>query len=199
MVYNVIMDKFMPERVAAALTEEQAAEVAIAVDNFEKTGQPFKTADFLRSTNLGINYMAMLIPLKYSIVEFPHISENELLEMVEFDSQRLDPYHELMWSTRAAQGLWEQRFSLTMAAFGNPNLTGASVDVLIQRLLETSPEPLGEPDLLQTIGWQLLDKWSPEKFNASVLLALVTNFEFQGVTEYLPKFKHLQRRAAKAL
>ncbi len=198
-MYNETMDNFLPERVYKELTKEQLQEFDSAVEGVAERGVPkLSGLDFLYSENTAIKYLTMATPMKYSLIQMPHISEAELIELLEFDATRLDISHEMLWERDPRQGLWEQEFSTLMGALGNPNLSGETVDKFIQALVKSSPTPLDEAELLQAVGYQLTDKWSPEKFNAEVLLSLVTNFELYGVTEYLPKFKRLQRRAAKA-
>ena len=198
-MYNETMDNFLPERVYKELTKEQLQEFDSAVEGVAERGVPkLSGLDFLYSENTAIKYLTMATPMKYSLIQMPHISEAELIELLEFDATRLDISHEMLWERDPRQGLWEQEFSTLMGALGNPNLSGETVDKFIQALVKSSPTPLDEAELLQVVGYQLTDKWSPEKFNAEVLLSLVTNFELYGVTEYLPKFKRLQRRAAKA-
>lgn len=194
---NTIPQELVPEAVVASLTQAELEELKLIIA--KNDAKPVFSAgmiDSFETVNRGLWYLSMSYPIKYTFIKLPQVDEASVLELVTFDSTRIDQASRLLRSDfEPLQALWEQRFSLTMAALGNPNLSEASAETLIEELIESEPTDLSVPEILVAVGYQLFDKWNPENFPKSSLCELVRIFELNGVTEYLPKLKRLSRKA----
>lgn len=185
----------VPEAVVESLNASELQELIEAIGTLS---EPYPTLFSFptRTTNRGLIYLGLNDPFKYSILSLPTILDEELVGLLSHDASRLDAYHEMMWSHDKVQGLWEQRFSSTMAALGNPNISTETAASAIQLLIETEPTGITAYEVVDTVGSQLLDKWDPVTFSKAALNELVRLFEIHGAAEYLPQFKRWARRAS---
>jgi len=194
---NPIPKELVPEAVVASLTPAELEELQTAIA--ENEARPVFASGMIDSfdtVNRGIWYLTMSYPIKYSYIKLPQVDEESVLDLVRFDFTRIDQASRFLRSNfEPLQALWEQRFALTMAALGNPNLSEASAETLIEELIESEPTDLSVPEILVAVGYQLFDKWNPETYPKASLCELVRIFELNGVTEYLPKLKRLSRKA----
>lgn len=188
--------KPVPQAVLKGLTPEELREFQEIAER-RKEPYGFMKFELLSSGNKAVHYLLMNDPLKYSLLSNSSVSEDELMALLAYDASGLDDYHEILWQGREAEGLWSQRFDSLMAALGNPNMSGENTRELLAGLLTQAHEPLSSEEFLALVVDQLDDKWEPSGFNSSVLSALLELLEEEGMTERLPRYKRLQRKAFK--
>lgn len=188
--------KNIPQETLDNLTLDELREFQAVADQ-KKEPYDFMRLEALTSENKAIHYLLMNDPLKYSLLMDSRIQEDELMALLAYDADGLDSYHSVLWEGREAEGLWSQRFDSVMAALGNPNLSCENAKLLLNELMTQAHEPISSEEFLNVVTYQLEDKWELRDFNSSVLRALVNLLEQEGMTEHLPRYKRLQRRALK--
>lgn len=188
--------KSIPQEILDNLTLDELREFQAVADQ-KKEPYDFIRSEALTSENKAIRYLLMDDPLKYSLLKDSRIQEDELMALLAYDADGLDSYHGVLWEGREAEGLWRQRFDSVMAALGNPNLSCENAKLLLNELMTQAHEPISSEEFLNVVTYQLEDKWELRDFNSSVLSALVNLLEQEGMTEHLPRYKRLQRRALK--
>lgn len=188
--------KAVPQEVLNTLTLDELREFQTVADQ-KKEPYDFMRLENLTSENKAIHYLLMNDPLKYSLLTDARIEEDELMALLAYDAAGLDSYHGVLWEGREAEGLWSQRFDSVMAALGNPNLSCENAKILLDELMAQAHEPISSEEFLNVVTYQLEDKWELRDFNSSVLSALVNLLEQEGMTEHLPRYKRLQRKALK--
>lgn len=188
--------KAVPQEVLDNLTLDELREFQAVADQ-KKEPYDFMRIEALTSENKAIRYLLMNDPLKYSLLTDARIREDELMALLAYDADGLDSYHSVLWEGREAEGLWSQRFDSVMAALGNPNLSCENAKLLLNELMAQAHEPISSEEFLNVVTYQLEDKWELRDFNSSVLSALVNLLEQEGMTEHLPRYKRLQRKAFK--
>lgn len=188
--------KAVPQEVLDNLTIDELREFQAVADQ-KKAPYDFMKIEALTSENKAVHYLLMDDPLKYSLLTAERIQEDELMALLAYDAAGLDGYHSVLWEGREAEGLWSQRFDSVMAALGNPNLSCENAKLLLNELMAQAHEPISSEEFLNVVTYQLEDKWELRDFNSSVLSALVNLLEQEGMTEHLPRYKRLQRRALK--
>lgn len=188
--------KAVPQEVLDDLTLEELREFQ-TVANQKKEPYDFMRLETLTTENKAIRYLLMNDPLKYSLLTDARVEEDELMALLAYDAGGLDGYHGVLWEGREAEGLWSQRFDSVMAALGNPNLSCENAKVLLDDLMAQAHEPISSEEFLEVVTYQLEDKWELNDFNSSVLSALINLLEQEGMTEHLPRYKRLQRKALK--
>lgn len=188
--------KAVPQEVLDNLTLDELREFKAVADQ-RKEPYDFMRLETLTSDNKAIRYLLMNDPLKYSLLSDGRVKEEELMALLAYDASGLDGYHGVLWEGREAEGLWSQRFDSVMAALGNPNLSCENAKLLLDGLITQAHEPISSEEFLNVVTYQLEDKWEVNDFNSSVLGALVNLLEQEGMTEHLPRYKRLQRKALK--
>lgn len=189
--------KAVPQEVLDKLTLDELKEFQALLEQKKEPYDLFRVEN-VYTENKAVRYLIMNDPLKYSILQSSNIEEAELLALLAYDAAGLDSYHELLWEGRdKAEALWSQRFDSVMAALGNPNLSCENAKHLLDELMTQAHEPISSEEFLEVVTYQLEDKWELHDFNSSVLSALVNLLEQEGMTEHLPRYKRLQRKALK--
>lgn len=188
--------KAVPQEVLDKLSLDELKEFQALLEQKRGPYDLFRVEN-VYTENKAVRYLIMNDPLKYSILQSSRIEEEELLALLTYDASGLDSYHELLWEGRESEGLWSQRFDSVMAALGNPNLSCESAKGLLDELMTQAHEPISSEEFLEVVTYQLEDKWELHDFNSSVLSALVNLLEQEGMTEHLPRYKRLQRKALK--
>jgi hypothetical protein len=188
--------KEVPKEIIDSLSEEELREFleVKALRQETMAGFPVKK---MRSSNRGLHYLLMDDPFKYSLLQFEEVDEAELMALLAYDANGLDEYHLMFWQGREKEGLWNQRFDSVMAALGNPNMSCENAKLLLDSLMNEAHEPIPSEEFLNVVTYQLEDKWTLHNFNSEVLGALVNLLEQEGMTDHLPRYKRLQRRALK--
>lgn len=194
---NTISETLVPREVVDTLSVAELTELESVIVEIEAARIPIFPLEKLKTENRGLWYLALNDSMKYTLLQLHKIPDAELKRMLEFDGTRLDAYHQMfLVGGDEISSLWSQRFDSGMAAFGNPNITTETVVWLLEVLASSEPGDFTLPEFYALVGDQLMDKWTPTKFNAAVLNELVRAFEFHGIAEYLPKFKHWARKAS---
>lgn len=189
--------KEVPQEVLDSLSLEELKEFQQVLDERAQESYDLMKIENRFTENKGVRYLLMDDPLKYSLIQDANIEEDELMALLAYDATSLDRYHAMFWEGREAEGLWSQRFDSVMAALGNPNLSCENAKLLLDELMAQAHEPISSEEFMEVVTYQLEDKWELRDFNSEVLGALVSLLQQEGITDHLPRYKRLQRRALK--
>lgn len=186
----------IPKNVLESLSPDELQEVDELVAKITDERLISELIGVLDSTNRGIWYLSMSESIKYSLIQTSQVSNDDLVQLIEFDATGFDSFRKAVFQNKhRKQALWEQRFDLTLAALGNPNIQEETAYQLLNKLVEINSDNLSPQEIVLAIGYQLFDKWTPKEFSKQALCALVKFFDFHGVPEYLPQLKRLERHA----
>lgn len=196
------LEEFIPSDVLEALTLEQIAEINAAYGAIKNVSIPSSFA-FLNSPNIGLWYLVLATPMKYSLLKGLSPADNAeaiLMDLWTFDQTRFDLYHRMVevgGSDRA--NLQHQVFDSSMALLGNKHLSYTNAKVILHRLVELHEDDFSSAEIADIVSYQLLDKWDVEDYPAQTLQAIVEFLETNGAVDHIAKFKRYQRRAEKKI
>lgn len=175
----------VPSYIRETLTVKEERELRRAIK------RPFTRmeAALKPNPNKGILYLALMSPLKPSVLKSETVDEKTLLDLIAYDTTRQDPLSSRI--TTLSEGFidWFQHSRNIINCLWNPNLTKETAFNLLDGTIRSGPSSFPDEAIAKSVGDDILQR--PEgidKISTEVLASLIEIFNKYGLDEHVEAF-----------